>query len=132
MDGKSIAMEYQRITGNKIYSDHKSIVCNTINKETSLLKEIPEMSQAILLQPGGKMYKKYMEDPKLFTSIGAENVGQLQREFYTLCQDPTKDKFHVLLFAVRLGIADTIQDHMNKQDICNIIGNYLKILEHDI
>jgi len=131
INADSISIEYKRLTGKNIPGDSKEAMCSYLLKRRNF-EEIKELSQAILLQPGGVSYKKYMVQPELFISPGSSQVNKLFLEFDEICNNPNKDRFNALLYAVRLGIPESINDEMTKLDICKIIKSYLDKLEYKL
>lgn len=129
IDVDTIKIEYLRYTGKNLYYDTKESILRQIT-DTQLFKEIPELSQQIILQPGGTQYLKYV------STLGEYKQPPKPRElsmegytdFYQMCEDPTKDRFHATLFAISLGISDQIHEGMTKEDICKLIINTLNII----
>lgn len=139
IDGASINIEYQRYNNIKLYTNDKNIICNIINQPQKF-KEIPELSQMILFQPpsetaAGIQYRKYITHQSLFADKEKMryperkiSMGEYQ-QFYDICKDPTKDRFHALLYANKLGISLNLTENTTKEEICRAIYYYIDIIQ---
>lgn len=127
IDVESIKIEYLRATGKRLYGDTKAALIN----RRKLFEELPEMAERIIMQPGGSMYLKYV------STLGGykmppkpREISMLDYDFYLrACEDPTKDRFHLTLYAIKLGIGDFVTEKMTKEDICNMIFKQLAIIK---
>ena len=90
-------------------------------------QEIPELSQALILQPGGRTYSKYMQQPELFQKGPEVQVPQEYRRYLLNCQDVNIGFETIIFDAIELGLTSQLRRGMSRTDVCNIIRNYLQI-----
>ena len=103
-------------------------LCQILQKlryDVEVLKIIPERSQEVILQPGGKTYLKYLGEPERFSTSKVENIPETYKVYYQNCSDITKTKEDILYDAIELGLSNQIDRGMTKEDLCRMILNYL-------
>ena len=136
VDGKSLAIEYQRREGVKFPTTDKSIICNLLSRP-QLYREIPEISQQLIFQPPSKtaagiQYQKYLNEKTLGEFKPVESVRTISMsaydKFYDMCSDPNRDRFSALIHAIELGLEIKLSENMTKEEICNSIRRYLKMI----
>jgi len=98
-----------------------------------VIKKVPEKSQELLLQPHGRTYMKYMLAPQYIEpKLGAESIPSAYRIYYQNCSDINKDKTDIIFDAIELGLSNYITRNMTKEDICNLIREYLEKLKIEL
>ena len=113
----------------------KSYLCQLLNQyliSQDVRSEIPERSQEVILQPGGKTYLKYLGEPERFLPTKVENVSEIYKSYYQNCSDVTKTREDILFDAIELGLSNQINRGMTKADICRIIFKYLSQSQYQI
>ena len=96
----------------------------------SMIEEIPNISQAIIYQPGGRyaqnIQKKYADVFKSFESTESEELNSLYNKYALNCQNPNISEKEIVFDAIELGLVEYISRNMTKEEICKIIKNYIK------
>jgi len=121
---------YPRLSKQELMNYQKSDILDIISRDITMKgfhREIPEISQALILQPGGRTYSKYMQQPGLFQKRLEVQVPQEYRKYLSNCDDVNVGRDIILYDIIELGLSNQVIRGMSKMDLCNIIKNYLKI-----
>lgn len=118
--------------------DDKQIVCGrikSIQRNIELSPDISELSQQFISQPGGTQYLKYADQPKMFFRTEEEYIDRTQADISTysldinnICRDHTKTNINAYNMAVRYGLSNYVTEYMTKEQICEIMNNYLRLV----
>ena len=115
---------------NGKYKDmnHREI-CSNFEDVREFLIEIPQASQDVLFQPGGR-YAMNVEK-KYNTFMGLENkeeekIKELYIKYFKNCKDEKITRDDIIFDAIELGLVDQINRNMSKNKICEVIQKYIK------
>lgn len=119
--------------------DNKEEVCSrlhSIERNRELSEDIEDLSRQIILQPGGTQYLKYTNQPESFFKTKEEYEDRTQVDIYKyyndindLFQNINKTNIDAYKLAVKYGLKNYVTPMMTKDQIYQVMNNYLQIMQ---
>ena len=108
-------------------------ICNVLGVDviTSSMLEIPQLSQDILYQPGGRYEKEVRKKYNTFMGVKEEEkieIKEIYNKYLLNCEDKTIPIQSVIFDAIELGLFEQINRNMTREEICEIIRQYIVTL----
>ena len=98
-------------------------------------EEIVETAPALIMQPGGVHYMKYVRPGGEMGSSGVVapelrtiDINRYYQDMIDICEDTNATAQDAFIVAEELGILDQINMRMNKEQACRVIMNYIQLL----
>lgn len=131
---RSLQAAVQRVLKIQIAGD-KIQTCAALQAIVTTIQaraEIFEVAPLIISQPGGVQYLKYRPEGDVGYVVPESRAIDV-RKWYTdverVCSDVSKSTQVAYNLAISLGLARYVSENMDKKQICDVMTNYLRLLE---
>jgi hypothetical protein len=106
-------------------------ICSLFNVRSELVASIPEVSKQLMIKPGSRYERELSKE---FLSIGQlpeEKLSKEYQKYLDRCNNHRVTEKDIIFDAIELGLGNYIQRNMSRNELCELIRNYLEsVLEY--